>query len=206
MITRIKNHVLQHGDLMDGVDLVMGADRAQIFYSDPPWGSGNLKYWQTLNVKQTGVAYKEIDFDSFLDKVLEIAVKFTDEYIIIEYGKKWHNLLLQKAMSKGLIQLGVARVQYRSGNHMLPLDIHIFSKKDLSLPDDYITNINETSSITTVRNAIYPLAHKGKIILDPSCGMGYTARVGIEAGMYFRGNEINSKRLGKAIDVIRKMA
>ena len=27
--------------------------KANILYSDPPWGDGNLKFWATMNKKQT---------------------------------------------------------------------------------------------------------------------------------------------------------
>jgi predicted methyltransferase len=41
---------------------------------------------------------------------------------------------------------------------------------------------------------------KGDKILDPCCGMGYTAQIAIDNGMYFYGNELNAKRLQKTIN------
>ena len=32
--------------------------KAYVFYSDPPWSDGNLKYWATLNNRQTGNKFK----------------------------------------------------------------------------------------------------------------------------------------------------
>jgi hypothetical protein len=40
------------------------------------------------------------------------------------------------------------------------------------------------------------------IVFDPCCGMGYTARAAVAAGMRFRGNELNAKRLQKTIQFL----
>jgi 16S rRNA G966 N2-methylase RsmD len=51
MITDIGIHRVQHGDIMNGLDELMEGDKADFIYSDPPWGQGNLTYWQTMNKK-----------------------------------------------------------------------------------------------------------------------------------------------------------
>ena len=51
MIYNIKNHKVQNADIMQGIDNLMLNEKADFIYSDPPWGQGNLKYWQTMNVK-----------------------------------------------------------------------------------------------------------------------------------------------------------
>jgi predicted methyltransferase len=42
------------------------------------------------------------------------------------------------------------------------------------------------------------------IVLDPMCGMGYTAQAAIKYGLAFRGNELNSVRLQKTIDRLHR--
>lgn len=36
MITTIKSHKVQHSDVMNGISELMGNEKAEIFYSDPP--------------------------------------------------------------------------------------------------------------------------------------------------------------------------
>ena len=73
MITEIGPHRLRHGNLHDGIGDLMLGERADIVYADPPWGPGNLKFWQTMNHKMTGAEPLPTDIDAFLDCVLATA-------------------------------------------------------------------------------------------------------------------------------------
>ena len=42
------------------------------------------------------------------------------------------------------------------------------------------------------------------VVLDPMCGMGYTAQATAGMGLTFRGNELNATRLRKTIDRLQK--
>ena len=45
----IGQHRLWVGDITDGaVEQLMGGERADVIYSDPPWGPGNQQYWHTM--------------------------------------------------------------------------------------------------------------------------------------------------------------
>ena len=103
----------------------------------------------------------------------------------------------------GLIHIGIADLQYRSGRRFLPLDLHVFAKTKVDISQIYFDNIKNTSGTATLENAVLPLAVTGGIILDPTCGMGNTARAGVKAGMTFYGNELNGKRLQKTIDCLK---
>lgn len=204
MITQIGNHRVKHGDLMNGIDDLMEGRKAFIFYSDPPWGQGNLNYWQTINNRMTGAERTQINLGSFLEKVFELATKHTSDWVFIEYGIKWKDLIISMGEKYGLVHLGVAEPKYRSGSKLLPLNLHIFNKNKVRLEDGYLEAISGTHGFETLRKAVLPISKAGELILDPSCGMGFTAKVGVEAGMVFRGNELNEKRLQKTIDFLQK--
>jgi hypothetical protein len=207
-ISQLGPHRVRHGDLMDpgGVEDLMGADRASLFYSDPPWGQGNLTYWQTMNTKMNGVDPKSIDYGDFLDRVLTLAKTFCDGYVVIEYGIRWRDDLMERAARAGLSHCGVVQAQYKSGSKLLPLDIHLLSVHAAVAPAGYFDGVRDTYGKDCVQRALLPLAVPGGIIMDPACGLGYTAKVGIEAGMTFRGNEINETRLAKTIAAIEKQS
>ena len=75
MIYHIKHHRVQHGNIYDDFMPLMQQEKADIFYSDPPWGIGNLKYWQTLNVKQ-----KKDDISN--TTVIDRETRFASRYLL----------------------------------------------------------------------------------------------------------------------------
>jgi hypothetical protein len=192
-------HRVSHGDLMDGLAaLFAGSPKAALFYSDPPWGAGNLKFWQTMNAKMNaGTASQEINYPAFLAQVMAMAAAFTDGPVLIEYGVRWKADVLAAAAVAGLTYHGTAHPTYNSG---LPLDLHVFStpgSRPLAalLDAAYFAALEGTHGFTTVTTAVAPLAQPGHILLDPCCGLGFSARAALAFGMRFFGNELNESRL-----------
>ena len=204
MIETIGPHRVKHGDLMEGIDDLMQGDKVDIFYSDPPWGDGNLKYWQTINSKMNGVPYKTINFDEFLNAVFSCMVKYCVGISFIEYGIRWEEKIRGLASQYNLKHNGIIDIKYRGGSKFLPLHLHILSKDKLTLPVGYIDLVKGTTGMGTLRAAVTPFAKEGFKILDPCCGKGYTAQIALETGMVFRGNEINEKRLAETIKRLLK--
>ncbi|MFY8163223.1 MAG: hypothetical protein ACOVKC_03195 [Brevundimonas sp.] len=200
MISSYGPHRVRHGDVNDGIDDLMGADKADILYSDPPWGEGNIKYWATMNRKMTGEINLPADLDTFLTSIFGIAEKYCQRYLLIEYGVRWRHMIQERGRNAGFTARGIVPIIYSSEN--LPLDLHIFTKGSQELPQGYAEAIAGTKGYLTNQNAIGPLAAivgAGGIILDPCCGMGYTAQAGIDYGLSFRGNELNRARLAKTV-------
>jgi len=206
MVTEIGKHRVKCGNLMDGISDLMQGEKADIFYSDPPWGKGLLKYWQTLNSKMNNAPNTNIDFESFLNQMFSVAVKHTkkNSVIFVEYGYQWAGLIIHKGENAGLMHLGTANPLYKSGSKLLPMNLHVFAKTPISITSNYLSSISGTKGIETLRTAIKPFAIKDKLILDPACGLGYTAKIAIENKMIFYGNEINKKRLDSTINLLRK--
>lgn len=204
MIKQIGTHRVKHGDVTQGIEDLMQNDKVEIFYSDPPWGVGNLKYWQTMNQKMTGAETRDVDLSKFIDKIFEIASAYSKNLVFIEYGIKWEQEIKDYGAKYGLKHIALIPLQYRSGNRLLPLHLHVFAKKDIVLPEGYIESVTDTYGLNALKQAIYPFAKKGEVILDPCCGMGYTAQIAINTGMQFRGNELNRKRLQKTIERLEK--
>lgn len=203
-ITQIGSHRVQHGNLMNGIGELMCGEKAAIFYSDPPWGQGNLNYWQTINWKMTGAPKIEIDLKAFLCKIFELAVEYSEGMIFIEYGVRWKDEVINTGREYGLRHLSVIQIKYRAGSSVYPMHIHIFNKVVPCLSPLYLNEIEGTMGMETLRKAVGPFAEPGKIILDPACGLGNTARIAMETGMHFRGNEINEARLLRTVDLIKK--
>ena len=206
MITEIGRHRVQCQDVMMGIDNLMRGEIADFVYSDPPWGQGNLTYWQTINKRHTGREPKTIDYGKFLPHYFQMVAKYCRDLIVIEYGIGWRNDVIHNAEKAGFKHGGVATGFYKAGANMLPLDFHIFSKSgNYHVTQEFIDICSDNAGQAVVHKIFAMLCPKdAKIILDPMCGMGYTAQAAIDAGYAFRGNELNEKRLSKTIARLQK--
>jgi hypothetical protein len=207
VVTKIKNHTVRHGDVQDREQIAeyIGERKADLFYSDPPWGEGNIKYWQTMNRKMNGDAAKDpssTSLDNFLDCVLTYAKKYTKGFVVIEYGKRWTAQLIELAKAKGLIYCNEVEALYSGQN--LPVDIIFFHTEEYKEID--LSTIYHMKGYACVK-AIFALLKKYgdmKVGMDLCCGMGYTAQACLDNGLDFIGNELNEKRLEKTIARLNK--
>jgi hypothetical protein len=205
-ITTVGPHKVQHGDILQGLDKLMGSDTADLFYSDPPWGEGNLNYWQTMNKKMTGAPKREQDLATFFAALFKVVRQYATGYVFLEYGIKWQDEFLDMATTNGQLEwLSTVTPKYRSGTGLYPYHLHLFRKIGSAQPKRTLDPaLNNTVGYATVKAAASQVTTQGGILLDPCCGLGYSARLAIETGMVFRGNELNRARLQSAIDKLER--
>lgn len=212
MISQHGIHRVQHGDVTKGIAQLMQNDRAHIMYSDPPWGEGNIKYWATQNKKMAGDVNEPAPLAEFLGAVFGIAAAYVTDYLLIEYGQRWAGEIQTRGVAAGFQPRGIIKLLYRSGGKLLPLDLHVFTRGAQPIPAGYIEAVTNTYGYDTLKHALHPLikqvaaAGVRPIVLDPCCGMGYTAQAAIDCGAAFRGNELNKVRLAKTIARLQKAA
>jgi DNA modification methylase len=201
MIQKINNHIVKCGDILDGIDDLMQNDKADFIYSDPPWGQGNLKYWQTMNFKMNNVERREIDYNHFINQLFSILSKYAKDKVLIEYGERWKDDIVAMCQKFGFIHNAVTTGFYNGGRKMLPLDFHFLSRsKNYGISENLKEKIRTLSGQKVVHAIFDEWCPKdAKIILDPMCGMGYTAQATVDRNFSFRGNELNKKRLDKTI-------
>lgn len=206
MITEINGHKVQNGDIMQGIDKLMQNEKADFIYSDPPWGLGNLKYWQTMNYKMNNIERKKVEFEEFIFTFFSIIKKYAKDRVVIEYGIRWREVIENLSKQFGFFYNGHATSFYKSGSKLLPVDIHFLTKTEkIIINKNLIDTCKEKNGLDLVEG-IFDLYCKEdtKLVLDPMCGMGYTAQASINRGYKFRGNELNYKRLQKTIKRLSK--
>lgn len=201
MITNIGIHRVQHGDIMNGLDELMEGDKADFIYTDPPWGQGNLTYWQTMNKKMTGKERNQIDYNKFIDYFFSLMSRYAKDKVVVEYGQQWHDDIVILSKRHGFIHNGSCKSLYRSGSKLLPLDMHFLSKlQPYEVTSEIQKDCMDLKGFTLVDKIFDHLCPKNAgIVLDAMCGMGYTAQATVNRGIAFRGNELNAKRLEKTI-------
>lgn len=204
MLYKINKHILSHSDIMT-LDLnEFYKNKPYILYSDPPWGSGNLKYWQTINNRMNKINYISTrNIHEFIDKIFRIIFYHVEFLSFIEYGIGWDDMIIEYINKYSLKLNSKIAIRYKSGNALKPHNLYIISKDEFDLGSNYIHSIENTFGYDTLKNALLPFVKRDKIITDPCCGLGYTARIAKETGMIFYGNELNKKRLDKTIRILQ---
>lgn len=162
--------------------LALGGEKADLVYSDPPWGPGNLMYWRTHN-KETVRPSWETFLDTFVSVVSE-SVK-TGGHIFVEMGVRWVDELAHVMRSHGISESSRWNCLY--GNPKLP-NVLWYSGPGCR------TDPSGMSGVKMTHTALSGVATKGALVFDPCCGKGMTARCSIRLGMRFAGVELNPKR------------
>lgn len=203
MRRKIGNSIVTQGSVENGQveSLFSDGRKADILYSDPPWGDGNTKYWNTMNKKMTGQEAPVLTFAQLIDRVISLATAHVHGLVVIETGLRWGKEVEDKMAAAGITHISAKTISYRSGSRILP-NLMIFGstdgKKRVYSPP------TKTMGVALVKDCISKFKTEGGVVFDPCCGMGYSAKAALANGMSFRGNELNAKRLQKTIDFLTK--
>jgi len=205
MIQQIGSHRITNESIESPLlDKMLSGVSVDVMYSDPPWGDGNMKYWVTMNKKMTGAEFVPLSYDGLLDRVFELARRYVSKFVFIETGVRWGDAIAERMVKNGLHHIKKFRLQYQAGSKMLDCILVVGGiTADHNFPlsgyDDLYPYYGAELS-RRVLEYVQPV----NAVLDPCCGMGYTARAAIVNGAVFYGNEFNAKRLGKTIAFLEK--
>lgn len=193
----IGRHRIHLGDVTNGgVAELMGDERADVVYVDPPWGQALLTNFAT----QAG-ASPRLPWRGFLDVLaMNIAAVVKPEApIFVEMGCRWTKDL-DEAMALWRMPL-IKRwdTTYGSAKKPAPCTLALFGTRDV---DVVMPSPPHGEAIT--RAALAAVVRPGMIVLDPCTGLGMTARVTHALGGCFRGLELVPKRLDRTAQWLRK--
>lgn len=186
---QIGRHRVLCGDITaDAVARLMGDERADVVYVDPPWGQSLLTNFAT----QAG-APPRLPWRGFLD-AFAVAVRNAakpDAPIFVEMGCKWTNDL-DAAMA--LYQMQMRRrwqTTYGSPKKAAPCTVALFG----SCPEPAILMPSPPHGEAVTRAILAAVVKPGMAVLDLCAGLGMTARITHALGGCFRGVELVPKRL-----------
>jgi len=170
-------------------------ERADIIYSDPPWGVGNLKFWRTHNA-QTGHPADWRAFLLTLGAVARTALK-PGGHLFLEMGCRWVDELSEVMAVAGFPERARWRCFYGPASKPLP-NVLWYSGPGASC------NPTGMRGEPMTRHVLNSVAVPGALVFDPCCGKGMTARCAVRAGMRFAGCELNPKRAAVTAEWLRK--
>ena len=160
-----------------------GAGGADIIYSDPPWGAGNLKYWRTHN----GELESRPDWAVFMATFCQVVAEHRKPSapVFIEMGQRWADELARAMDAVGIVEAARWTAFYGS-----PKRPNVLWFSGPLVPESLILSGGDAMTMSALRSVARP----NSVVLDPCCGKGMTARCALKLGMRFRGVELNPKR------------
>ena len=168
----------------------------QILYSDPPWGDRHLKYFMTLRKKQTGEDGTPISHAEMLEAFSRLISAASPSMVFVETGPGWIDEFSDHFSY--LKHKQVVPVTYDGGR---PSYLFFGSTDGRA----WRHKLENKSGYKMVKEIIESVAvPDGGAVLDPCCGMGYTAQACVDLGLPFLGNELNAHRLKKTIARLEK--
>ena len=180
-----------HGSVVEGsIPFVMGDDKADVIWCDPPWGQGLMGFFDTLNQKQTGSKKRGENWSEFLTTLARDFFTVAKGPVIINIGKKWVNEVKLVFCSYGFTYCDIVTEVYR-GYECKTL---LFWK---GVPVEG-ANIQSNAGLegqAGTTNSVSLFKVPNGILLDPCCGKGYAIRSASANGMQFRGGDINEHRI-----------
>lgn len=171
-------------------------------YTDPPWGSGNLKYWQTMNKKATMTEAELIDQEILEKRVVDVITKNVNNYAFIVYGVREANSLIDKFKSNDKVtDVQYYEKTYNSGNKpmkncVICVTLNNAPRRDFSA----LENLHGLKGLHHVCNLF---KNEYKTVLEMFVGIGYYLKVLDKYGFEVVGNELNKARLTKALSKVK---
>jgi hypothetical protein len=193
MSNTVSNTVLIGELTLERAKMVLQGKKADIVYSDPPWGPGNLRYWRTMNNEGNEVNWKK--FLHLFCQVVKDSTNPTSE-IFVEMGTRWIDELAAEMASVGIQETQRFECSYRGGakryrNFLWHAGTHI-------VPTELNGGVKMTMGILSA------VAKDGAIVFDPCCGKGMSAKCAIKNNMKFVGIELNAKRAAMTQKILTK--
>ena len=172
---------------------VLHGKKADIVYSDPPWGPGNLKYWRTMNNESVEVNWE--DFLYLFCSIVSSNTKPSSE-IFVEMGCRWVDQLAEQMSLVGIQETHRIDCTYRGGAKRYPNILwHAGSEIDLE---------HRNGGVTMTKEVLMSVAIPGGLVFDPCCGKGMTAKCALRLDMDFVGIELNPQRAAVALAVVEQ--
>lgn len=181
---------------LDDISALFKSKKAQMAYSDPPWNKGNAKSFQTKNGTP-----RDVDFPSFIKKVVSTLQKYTERDIAIEMGNKEAPNVKNIIKNLGGIIIQDSEIFYGDNKPNRLIRFHFSGSvydREINIPSEY----RDEKIVKSVLEKT--MLKKGEIVFDCCAGLGMTARVAYSLGLVFYGVELNPRRLANVLEFFSK--
>jgi hypothetical protein len=173
--------------MTNDLDGLFQGQKADIFYSDPPWGAGNLNFWRTYN-NQKG---HPTSWNEFVHRIKFLAYRHTKGTKFIETGLRFEQDIID------VFGKPTARyvIKYKAGGKILDNLLLVYGERPLQDPTG-------KTGFDVPYTAISSLPTQPKSVFDCCVGLGTTAKVAKKLGLICYANELNPNRVAKTMKIL----
>lgn len=208
MIETYGKHRLQIGDIVNGIDDLMQGERADVIWTDPPWGDSIIKMFTTMARRDNnGKQYEDHTNDELLNALFEIIIRYGRNHVVIDYGTSFKDQIIAMAEDYGLKYYHTIPCTYGNRKKALDLHTHLFLHPEATvkpLPRRLLESCAFAHGMECCQSLLIYMLKEDQILLDPFCGHGLFAKEAIKLGGVFYGNEWNAHRASKCRGVLKK--
>lgn len=177
---------------------LLGEERVDRIYSDPPWGPGNQQFWHTMRERGS---VPRTSWPGFLAAFCGVCAAFRkpEAPVFVEMGMRWADELDAAMLAVGLPRQRRWVVTYGPKKKPLPVTLNLYGPEDIEIrmPDP---PHGEPVTKAVLETVVRP----GMLVFDPCTGLGMTARITHRLGGHFRGTEMNAARLERTEAWLRR--
>lgn len=211
-VVEVGRHRLLCGDITDGaVTKLMGNERADVVYSDPPWGPGNQQYWHTM--RERGAAPRT-SWHAFVEAFAAICsdVSRAEAPVFVEMGMRWADELTDVMAAHGLYLARRWVMTYGPKSKPLPVTLNLYGRESAGAALGVLAGAvsagmpDPPHGEPVTAHVLGLVVSPGSVVLDPCTGLGMTARWTHKLGGSFRGTEMNAARLARTETWLRAKA
>lgn len=159
-----------------------------MLYTDPPWSDGNVKYFETIMLKQTGIEAPKHSHRELYTHLFTLAD--TALPMLVEFSIKGYEPMVELAESLGHSLNAISSATYGARPN-----------KSLIMQFNTSHRIEDNLHGAALVSAAMQL-HQPEVVFDPFAGIGFTANIVIKEGFTYTGSELNPARYERAAKVI----
>lgn len=183
----MSHRITIHDIMTSNLDDLFGGAKADVLYSDPPWGEGHLKFWRTHN-QQKG---HPVDWVAFVKRIKYLCDRHVKGSIFIETGLRFEQEIINVF---GKPQ-GRYVIKYKAGSKTLLNLLLGYGPQPTKDPSGL-------SGIKVAQTVLSSLPTKPQSVFDCCVGLGTTAKVAKKLGMTCYANELNPKRAARTMKIL----
>lgn len=198
---KITNHNIIHPNVEKNIkeNFPNGLD---FCYTDPPWGTGNLKYWTTLLTKHNGLQEHTINQDELENRFVKLITENVNNYAFIVYGKHQGDSCVAKFKQMPNVKdVQVYVKKYRSGSHWIDNIVICVTLNNAEIVDWSI--MQTLKGLSGLKYICERFKGKYTTCLELFIGVGYYLSMLNKNKYIVCGNEMNITRLQRALAKVK---
>jgi hypothetical protein len=172
-----------------------------LLYCDPPWDDGHMKSFARGASENREVPLIPMSWLMFMRSLVGVINHHVSGWVFVEMGTR-HAEAAASLISEACVDVVTYNTVYGSPKRPSAL---LVGHTDHSVKGRWRMPSEAThGGYRQVGSVVASVGRPGQGLLDPCCGLGYSARAARAAGMIFFGNELDPQRAAATRRLLEK--